>query len=123
MKKKTNCEFKVENIFDLNYPNNYFDIVCDFGCFHHLRKKDYKKYLKNISEVMKKDSLFILYVFSINSPHIKKNWIYRNKHYNHYFSISELNIIFNKNFQIIKHKEINEKNRLLKFHILLMKNY
>lgn len=121
--EKTKCIFKVKNILDLNYKDNYFNVICDFGCFHHLRKKDYKKYIKNIIKNIKKEGLFVLYTFSLNSLNINKNWIYRNKHYNHYFTLNELKGIFEKKFKIIKHKEISEKNRLLKFHLILMKNY
>jgi cyclopropane fatty-acyl-phospholipid synthase-like methyltransferase len=113
-------------VLDLNFDNNYFDLAMDFGCFHHLRKNQWNKYIKNLMKITKTNSYYLLYCFSKESKEtgnykIGKDYSYHNHHYNHYFNMNDLKQIFEKNFKIIKKAIISEKNRLLKFNLVLMK--
>jgi cyclopropane fatty-acyl-phospholipid synthase-like methyltransferase len=124
IEEKSNINFSVQSALDLKYKSDFFDLVMDFGCFHHLRKKQWKIYIKNILRVLKSKSYYLLYCFSKESKETinykkGKNFSYNNYHYNYYFNLNELKEIFGKNFKIIKYKIIKEKSRLLAFNIIL----
>ncbi len=121
--KESKAKFFKKSILD-NCDLGIFDLALDFGCFHHLRKNQWKKYINNISKIIKPKGHYILYTFSKESKETGnykkgKDYSIRNGHYNHYFSIDELISIFCNNFKIIKSKTIKEKGRLLAFNILL----
>lgn len=123
--EKCNADFIEKSILDEFSEENFFDLIIDFGCFHHLRKNQWNKYLKNVKKLLKPKSYYLLYCFSKESKETinykkGKDYSYKNHHYNHYFSLTDLNNVFKKNFSIIKHKIIKEKNRLLAFNMLLM---
>jgi len=121
--RESKSEFFKKNILtDLDLGK--FDLALDFGCFHHLRKTQWKKYINNISCLINPKKYYILYTFSKDSKETGnykkgKDYSIRNGHYNHYFSIDELKEIFGKNFKLIKSKIIKEKGRLLAFNLLL----
>ena len=122
---KSFAKFSVQSALELDLPNNSFDLVLDFGCFHHFRKNQWHKYLKNVLKVLKEKSYYLLYCFSkesgITGNYDKiKDYSYRNHHYNHYFSLEEINSFFSKNFKIIKKSVIKQKTRVLAFNIILM---
>jgi ubiquinone/menaquinone biosynthesis C-methylase UbiE len=122
--EKSSAKFSIQSALDLKFENNFFDLAMDFGCFHHLRKKQWPKYLKNVLRVLKKKSYYLIYCFSNESMEtgnykLGKNFSYHNHHYNHYFNLEELKQIFGKNFKLIKHEIIKEKGRFLAFNIIL----
>ena len=121
------ADFRAGSVFGLDYGRNYFDAFADFGCFHHLRKMQWKKYLDNVLKVLKKDGYFVLYTFSTESgktrnynPSSKRNWSVRMNHYYHYFSMDEIRKIFSKYFRILESKTIREKGRILAFNLVFM---
>lgn len=125
LEEKCRVKFSAQSAMDLKFESNFFDLVMDYGCFHHLRKNQWIKYLNNVLRVLKKDSYYLLYCFSKDSEETGnykkgKDYSYYNHHYNHYFSIDEINKIFEKKFKIIKKIIISEENRLLKFNLVLM---
>jgi SAM-dependent methyltransferase len=122
--EKGSAAFRCQSILDLNAESDFFDLAADYGCFHHLRKSQWNKYLKNLLRLLKEKSYYLLYCFSMESGqtinHKKgRNYSYRSHHYNHYFSLIELKKIFNKDFKIIRHKIIREKERILAFNLVL----
>lgn len=123
---KSKVNFKIGNVLNLK-QKNYFDTILDFGCFHHMRKSQWKKYIQNTIKVLKPNSYFILYAFSTESqktsrfdPKTKRNWAIFRGHYYHYFSKSEIKEVFSKYFKIISTKLIKEKGRKLAFYLTLM---
>jgi cyclopropane fatty-acyl-phospholipid synthase-like methyltransferase len=118
------CNFIVNDVLELNYENR-FDLILDFGCFHHMSKKYWSKYLQMIIKGLKPNSYYLLYTYSTKSSETfnykpgGKNWSYRRGVYNHYFSLEELKQVFNKRFKILKHKVIKETGRKLAFNLLL----
>lgn len=126
--KKVNVEFEVGDVFKLPYPKDCFDIVYDGGCLHHIRKKDWKIYLKNILRVLKKQGYFIIFEFSVNTKYLtgkkiskKKNWIIKNNHYSHFFTKKEIKDLFSKHFDILKLFEIKREDKDRYFYISYMK--
>ncbi|MDD4353059.1 MAG: class I SAM-dependent methyltransferase [Candidatus Nanoarchaeia archaeon] len=124
IEEKCDAKFSVQSVLELKFENNFFDAIFDFGCFHHLRKNQWNKYLKNILKVLKPKGYYLIYCFSKESEETgnhkaSRDYSYRNHHYNHYFDLDELKKIFSNNFKIIKSKIIKEKGRLLAFNIVL----
>jgi ubiquinone/menaquinone biosynthesis C-methylase UbiE len=103
------------SVLNLPYPDNHFDVILDFGCLHHLRKSQWRLYLKNILRVIKDGGYYYLYCFSINTPYIpgerrpkskSRNWVVsREMHYCHYFTYQEVQGFFGKYFMILKKYE------------------
>ncbi|MDD5499355.1 MAG: methyltransferase domain-containing protein [Candidatus Nanoarchaeia archaeon] len=123
--EKSKADFKVQSALNLTFKENYFDLIMDFGCFHHLRKNQWSKYEMQVLRALKPKAHFILYCFSKESKETGnyskgKDYSIRNKAYNRYFSQKDLQEIFGKRFKIIKKKTIKEKGRLLAFNLALM---
>jgi 2-polyprenyl-3-methyl-5-hydroxy-6-metoxy-1,4-benzoquinol methylase len=128
--KKAKAEFKVGSVLDLAYKDGFFDAVMDFGCLHHLRKSQWKKYLKSILRVLKTGGYYLLYTFSVETgktwhynPRTRRNWYVTkiNKHYYHYFSKKEIREFFNKRFKILRIETIKYKGRTLVFYLSFMR--
>jgi glycosyltransferase involved in cell wall biosynthesis/ubiquinone/menaquinone biosynthesis C-methylase UbiE len=63
--KKENIHFGLMNIYNLKFPDKYFDIVCSFETMEHLDKPD--RFLSEVKRVLKEDGIFVL-----STPHVKK---------------------------------------------------
>lgn len=122
--EKLKINYQVGSALKLPYQKNFFNIIIDFGCLHHLRKSQWKKYKHNISRVLKSGGIFLLYGFSINSagrvakfcPKNKnKNWTLRGRHYNHFFDSREVCDFFGDKFEVIKEYEIGDDRPPLLF--------
>lgn len=120
--KKVKVNFKVANVLNLPYPKDSFNIINDTGCLHHIKKKDWKLYLKNILKVLKRGGYYKLFAFSTNIKFLtgqkiskKKNWIIQKGHYCHFFTKKEIKEFFSKYFEILKilGEQKGEKNKYL----------
>ncbi|MBW2992014.1 class I SAM-dependent methyltransferase [Candidatus Woesearchaeota archaeon] len=104
---KVKVNFRAGSVFSLPYSKDSFDVIIDSGCLHHLRKPQWKMYLKNILRVLKKNAYMELHCFSVNTPPLgvfrarKRNWSLRRRHYNHFFNEKEIKELF-KDFEILK---------------------
>ncbi len=103
------ANFKVGDILNLPYSENSFDVIHDTGCLHHLKKGDWKLYLKNILKVLRKGGYYKLFTFSTDIKFLtgqkiskKKNWIVQRGHYCHFFTKKEITEFFSKYFEILK---------------------
>jgi len=122
------ADFKVSSIFSLK-KKNFFSIILDFGCLHHLRKSQWKKYKISILNALAKNGYYCLYCFSRNTPCIPKfspksknrNWYLRKNHYNHFFNEKEIRDFFKKGFIIEKNYESRKGNSQLLFKVFYMK--
>ncbi len=124
-KNNAKIEFLVKDFLEY-MPNKKFDIVLDFGMFHHVRKYDWKRYREALNRSLKRGGLYLLYCFSTKSkptkcwnPRSNRRWCLRKGHYSRFFSLDEIEGIF-KEFKRIKSKIIEEKGRLLRFNLVLM---
>lgn len=121
--KRVEVKFRHGSALNLKYDEDFFNAVLDIGCFHHLRKSQWKKYLKNLMQVLKKNGYYLLYTFSVESDKKlrKQNWRVRTGHYYHYFSKNEIKDYFGKFFEILKVKTIKEPGRRLVFYLSFMR--
>ena len=61
-------DFRVGNVLDLPFRENYFDAIVDRGLLHHILPENRQIYLENIMRVLKKEALIYLAVFNTKNP-------------------------------------------------------
>ena len=120
-KNLKNAYFKTMDILQLDFPEDFFDVIIDCSVLDHIKYSDWNKYLENITKVLKMGRFLILIEFSANDPRIneKTRHLYEHKdrpfphslyfenedHYDHYFNEKEIRELFSKNFKVISIKE------------------
>lgn len=57
---RNNINYKVGNIAQLDFPDNYFDVIVSFETIEHVDEKIQKSFLKEIKRVLKKDGILIM---------------------------------------------------------------
>lgn len=114
---KLDCKFKKIDIINDSFQKDFFDVIIDIGCFHHIPRYKYKKYIKNVLKALKKNGIFFLIVFSDKSTKFKKQgkrrkWqLEKGNYYRRLFNKKEVKDIFSKQFTI---KQITESKHKIK---------
>ena len=101
--------FKTADVFHLPFGDAQFDIVLDYGCFHHQKKSSHNAYKKSISRVLKKEGLFILSVFSpafrLFNKGARRKWHIAQGAYRRFFTSEDIEEIFARRFEILELRE------------------
>jgi len=101
--------FKTADVFHLPFGNAQFDIVFDYGCFHHQKKSSHDAYKKSISRVLREGGFYILSVFSPSFRLFKKGssrqWHIAQGAYRRFFTSEDIEEIFARRFEILELKE------------------
>lgn len=100
--KKENLNFKVADIENLPFKDNYFDIVVSFETIEHVNKEKQKNFLSEIKRVLKDDGILIM-----STPNRE---IYDEKGINN-FHVSEFSVKEFKDFLGNKFKKIEMFNQ------------
>lgn len=103
-KNLKNAHFMIMDLFKLDFPKNFFDIVLDWSVLDHVKPEEWKLYLNNVLNVLKIGGFLILTEFSANDERIKdktKNFFEDKNYYDHYFTEKEIRGLFSGNFEII----------------------
>jgi len=116
--KLKNVHFKVGDALDFSFARYNFDAVLDRGLLHHQPKKEWGRYKRGLTRVLKKDGLFYLHVFSDKSvkeyyslEKVGRRWHRRFSKevgywtYDHYFNEKLIKQVFGKHFEILNCKE------------------
>lgn len=98
---------------DLRFPPERFDLVLDYGCFHHVVTRDWPRYIRQVIRVLKPGGHFVLSVFSTRFKHHPeerrtRNWLVHRNHYDHFFTPAEIRRAFGKAFRIVDIREEHE---------------
>ncbi len=104
----SNAHFKVTDLFNLEFPENYFDLIIDWSVLDHVHPNEWNIYLKNILKVLKVNGYLCLIEFSASDSRIKnklKNFAMDKGSYDHYFREDELKTLFSNNFDFVKTEE------------------
>lgn len=88
----------------LPFPAASFDIVLDYGCFHHQRKADWPPYLAGIRRVLKPRGYYLLSVFSPQFRLFRgsrRSWHVAFGAYRRRFTQREIRRIFGRSFDVM----------------------
>ena len=103
-----------------------FDVMVDYGCFHHVKKADWSIYLTRVLGLLKPGGYFHLTVFSTKFKHYlgerrTRNWNVHRDHYDRFFVRRDFAKIFGGRCQILT---IEEEHKGLDgfFHVLMQKS-
>jgi ubiquinone/menaquinone biosynthesis C-methylase UbiE len=93
------ADFVTGNALDLKFAEGSFDLVLDYGCFHHVVTRDWPRYRREIARVLKTGGSLVLSVFSMKFKHHpderrSRNWLVHRNHYDHFFTPSEIRKAF-----------------------------
>ncbi|MGH7409917.1 MAG: class I SAM-dependent methyltransferase [Candidatus Methylomirabilis sp.] len=102
-----------------------FDLLVDYGCFHHVKKADWPHYLDAVLALLKAGGYFHLSVFSTKFKHYPgerrtRNWHVHRNHYDRFFVKRDFARIFGGRCEILA---IEEEHKGLDgfFHVLMRK--
>ncbi|HZE98910.1 MAG TPA: methyltransferase domain-containing protein [Planctomycetota bacterium] len=89
----------------LRFDDAAFDVVLDYGCFHHVVQRDWARYRRGIARVLKPGGHLMLSVFSMKFRHYEgeprtRNWLVHRNHYDHFFTGAELRSAFVSVFEL-----------------------
>lgn len=103
-----------------------FDVLVDYGCFHHVRKADWSIYRNRVLGLLKPGGYFHLTVFSTKFKHYPgerrtRNWHVHRNHYDRFFVKRDFAEIFGDRCEILA---IEEEHKGLDgfFHVLMRKS-
>lgn len=121
-----NVHFQVMDVLNLDFPDNYFDVVLDWSVLDHIYPKDWGTYLQNIRRVLKQDGFLILTEFSARDKRITdpgKNFS-DGANYDHFFREDEIKNLFKHHFDIvqIEHSELRTTSHFAMINVLLKKS-
>ena len=119
------ARFVAGNALDLRFPAGTFDLVLDYGCFHHVVTRDWTRYRREIARVLKPEGHLVLSVFSTKFKHHPderrtRNWLVHRNHYDHFFTPAEIRRAFQPAFDVRVLLEEHEGLNGL-YHILFRK--
>ncbi len=118
--------FMVGDVLALPFKNESFDLLIDYGCLHHILKKDFSLYLRNTLSQIKRGGYFLLSCFSTkfrheNEGNRKRDWLIHKDHYDRFFKKSDFKKLFGKNYHILEvEEEKSHENPLQVFYHVLM---
>jgi SAM-dependent methyltransferase len=101
------------DVFKTPFTDESFDLILDWGVFHHIRRADTKLFLAVVTQLLKKDGRFLLGCFSTGFRHHgekkrKRSWTRHRGHYDRFSTRKELRKIFTPFFIINSIAETNE---------------
>ncbi|MFQ5883135.1 MAG: class I SAM-dependent methyltransferase [Candidatus Methylomirabilales bacterium] len=117
--------FVLADAFRLPFRRDSFDALVDSGCFHHVKKADWSRYLRGLTALLRPGGYFHLTTFSTRFKHYPgehrtRNWIVHRNHYDHFFRKADFAAIFGPRFDILTIEE--ERQSLHAFwHVLMRK--
>jgi SAM-dependent methyltransferase len=83
------------NALDLTFPGGSFDLVLDYGCFHHIVPGDWPLYRRQVARVLTPGGHLLLSVFSTRFRHHPgerrtRPWLVHRGHYDRFFTARSL---------------------------------
>ncbi|HLG22136.1 MAG TPA: class I SAM-dependent methyltransferase [Candidatus Manganitrophaceae bacterium] len=120
----SSLQFILGDVFHLPFAPQFFDVVLDYGCLHHVRKRDTASYLQNVSPLLKPGGYFLISCFSTRFKHHpgekrSRDWMVHNGHYDRFFRKENFKEVFGRDFVILRIEE--ERQSLYAFYHVLMR--
>lgn len=103
--------FMVADIFALPLREHSFDVAVDYGCLHHQRKADWKRYLAAVQTAIKPQGHLVLSVFSTAfrayGPQ-ERPWHLAHGAYRRFFTPEDIHALFDEGFELAHLEEERE---------------
>jgi ubiquinone/menaquinone biosynthesis C-methylase UbiE len=120
-----NVHFEVMDVLDLDFADNFFDIVLGWSVLDHIYPKNWQTYVKNVSRVLKPGGFLILTEFSAKDVRIKSptDNARDEDNYDHFFREDEIAELFDDKFEVIEivHNELRTTSHFAMINVLLCK--
>lgn len=103
--------FVAGDVLRLPFCSAHFDVVMDYGCLHHQRKRDLPLYLHSVLCCLKPQGAFILSVFSPGFRLFRdsrRQWHIAGGAYRRCFTRDQIERIFSAQFSVLEAVEDNE---------------
>ncbi|MFQ5587296.1 MAG: class I SAM-dependent methyltransferase [Nitrospiria bacterium] len=112
------------DVFHLPFSSESFDVLIDYGCLHHVRRRDTKAYLQSVVPLLKPGGYFLLCCFSEHFKHHPaerrtRDWVVHRGHYDRFFRRGDFAKIFGESFDILELEE--DREALYAFYYVLLK--
>ncbi len=93
------------DIFEPPLCEHVFDLVLDWGVFHHIRRNETPQFIDAITRLLRPGGVFLLGCFSTKFRHSgekrrKRNWTRHHGHYDRFSTKNELVKTFREAFEI-----------------------
>jgi SAM-dependent methyltransferase len=116
--------FVQADVFALPFANAAFDVVLDYGCLHHVRRRDTGRYLEQVVPLLKPEGYFLLSCFSTKFKHHAgerrtRDWLVHRGHYDRFFRRRDFDTMFGPEFDLLEATE--DRDGLYVFHNVLMR--
>ncbi|MBI3994364.1 MAG: class I SAM-dependent methyltransferase [Nitrospirae bacterium] len=125
LKIRRGVRFMVGDAFRLPFPPDRFDGIIDYGCLHHVKIGDTRRYFDSVLPRLKPGGYFILSCFSTRFKHHpgekrRRNWLVHRGHYDRFFRKRDFKTLFGKQFDILKLEEKGDGLYVF-WHVLMRK--
>jgi SAM-dependent methyltransferase len=113
--------FQVADVFALPFAAGSFDVVLDYGCLHHQRKRDWAAYVNAVLRVLTPEGYYLLSAFSPRFRMFrggKRRWHIAGGAYRRCFTSSEIRDLFGRHFEVLEMVEERGEGRGL-WHVLM----
>ena len=125
LKIRRGVRFMVGDAFRLPFPPDRFDGIIDYGCLHHVKIGDTRRYFDSVLPRLKPGGYFILSCFSTRFKHHpgekrRRNWLVHRGHYDRFFRKRDFKALFGKRFDILKLEEKGDGLYVF-WHVLMRK--
>lgn len=120
----TGLSFLIGDVFRLPFHEKSFDVLIDFGCLHHVKKKDFPRYLDSILGLLRPRGYYVLSCFSTQFKHHAgerrtRNWLVHRGHYDRFFRKQDFKTLFGRDFDQLDYHQ--ERDEYYVFHQVLMR--
>ena len=116
--------FQVADLFALPFRPATFDLVIDYGCLHHVRRRDTGRYRDQVLTALRPGGHLLLSCFSTKFRHDPgerrtRDWLVHRGHYDRFFRKRDFAKLFAGHCDILKIHE--ERDGLLGFYHVAMR--
>ncbi|MEO5657839.1 MAG: class I SAM-dependent methyltransferase [Nitrospiria bacterium] len=113
------------DVFALPFGAASFDVVIDYGCLHHIRRRDTGRYLEQVVPLLSPDGHYLLSCFSTQFKHHPgerrhRNWLVHRGHYDRFFRRSDFPSIFGRWFEVVEITEDRDGSYVF-FNVMMRK--
>lgn len=121
------ARFQLGNIFALPFRPATFDLLIDYGCLHHVTRRDTGRYIDRVLSLLKPGGYLLLSCFSTKFKHHPgerrtRDWVVHRGHYDRFFRKRDFGALFGRWGDVLEIRE--ERNGLSGFfHVAIRRKH